>query len=142
MSSDPGHYVGAGKSITLTSQDSTFDVQMSPNAGHLFVEARVKNSVPLSFWLFHVMSPGGGATRITPGTYDTARSPLSPAWYFEFNGEARGCNQATARLIIHTFELVPGTTTLKNFRASFENHHCEGASPSMRGEIAILDPWK
>ena len=142
FSSDPGHYVGAGKSLTLTPQDSTFDVQMSPNAGHLFVEVRVKNTTPLSFWLFHVMTPNGGATTITPGTYDTARDPLSPAWYFEFNGEARGCNRATARLVIHTFELVPGTSTLRNFRASFDNHHCEAASPSMRGEIAILNPWK
>jgi hypothetical protein len=38
--------------------------------------------------------------------------------------------------------VAPGTSTLKNFRASFDNHHYEGASPSMRGEIAILDSWK
>lgn len=141
FSSDPDHYVGRGKSITLTPQDATFDVQLSPNQGQLFVEIRVKNTTPLSFWLFRVMTPNGGATRITPGTYETARDPSSPAWFFEVGGEARGCNRATARLVIHAFDLVPGTSTLSTFRASFENHHCEGASPSMRGEIAILDPW-
>jgi hypothetical protein len=142
FSSDQGHYVGAGKSLTLTPQDATFDVQMSPNRGQLFVELRVKNSTPLSFWLFRVMTPNFGATRIVPGTYETARDPLLPAWFFEFGGDGRGCNRATARLVIHSFELEPGTLALRNFRASFENHHCEGASPSMRGEIAILDPWK
>ena len=142
FNSDEAHRVGQGRSITLTPQNATFDVQMSPNRGQLFVEIRVKDTTPLSFWLFRVMTPGAGATTITPGTYETARDPLSPAWFFEVAGEARGCNRATAHLVIHAFELVPGTSTLRNFRASFENHHCEGASPSMRGEIAILDPWK
>jgi hypothetical protein len=101
FSSDPEHYVGRGKSITLPPEDATFDVQLSPNQGHLFVEVRVKNTTPLSFWLFHVMSPNGGATPLTPGTYETARDPLSPAWYFEFDGDGRGCNRATTHLVIH-----------------------------------------
>jgi len=141
FSSDPDHYVGRGKSLTLTPQEATFDVQMSPNQGQLWVEARVKNSTPLSFWMFKVMTPNFGATRIVPGTFETGRDPLSPAWFFDFGGDARGCT-ATAHLVIHSFELVPGTSTLRSFRASFEKHHCDGRSPSMRGEIAILDPWK
>jgi hypothetical protein len=142
LSSDQGHYVGQGKSLTLTAQDVTVDAQMSANQGFLYIELRVKNSTPLSFWQFHIMSPGGGATRITPGTYETSRDPLLPALVFSVGGDARGCNRSTARLVIHEFEVVPGTLTLRSFRASFEDHHCEGASPSMRGEIAVLEPWK
>ena len=133
--------MGQGRSITLTPQEANFDVLMSPNQGELWVELRVKNSTPLSFWTFKVMTPNFGATRITPGTYDTAGDPLLPAWFFSFGGDARGC-AATARLVIHAFELAPGTSTLQNFRASFENHHCNGRSPAMRGEIAIVAPWR
>ena len=141
FASDPAHSVGQGRVLNFTPENATFDVQMSPNRGQLFVEMRVKNSTPLSFWLFRVMTPGAGTTPITPGTYDTARDPLSPAWFFEVGGDARNCT-ATAKLVIHSFELTPGTSSLRSFRASFSNHHCNGSSPSMSGEIAILDPWK
>ena len=141
FSSDQGHSVGQGKSITLTPQDATFDVQLSPNGGHLFVEMRVKNSTPLSFWLFHIMTPNSAATKIASGTYDTGGDPLSPAVFFLVGGDGHACT-STARLVIHSFEVAPGTSTLRNFRASFDNLHCNGSSPSMRGEIAILDPWK
>jgi hypothetical protein len=93
-------------------------------------------------WGFHVMTPDFGAAPMTPGVYNTSGDPLLPALVFNFFGDARGCS-GTARLVIHAIELTPDRETLKHFRASFQDYHCNGASPSMLGEIAILaDPWR
>jgi hypothetical protein len=140
FSSDPQHAVGRGRSMSFVPSNTTFDVQTYANGGQLYVEMRSTN--PPSNWGFRVMTPNFGATPITAGTYNVARDPLSPAWFFEFFGDGNNCGTLTARLVIHAIEFAPGTSTLKAFRASFDDFHCYGSSPSMRGEIAVLDPWK
>lgn len=122
--------------MTWTTQNAAFTSMVLYGGGRLYVEIRQKDA-PVG-WGFNVMTPNFGATPIAAGTYNTARDPLSPAMFFEFFGDGRGCGAATARLVIHLIERTPDGLGLESFRASFENHHCEGASPVMQGEIAIL----
>jgi hypothetical protein len=136
FSGDPQHYVARGRDITLTKDNATFDIEMWNGGGDLFVSM---NTDTRTNWGFRVASPRAGTAPIVAGTYETARDPLSPAWIFDFYGDARGCNRATARLIIHAIDFDPATLKLRNFRGSFSNHHCEGSSPVMQGEIAILE---
>ena len=143
FTSDAEHYVGQGKSLTFTLENATFSSAVFNNGGRLWVELRQKNAAPINFWSFNVMTPNFAATSITPGTYNTSHDPLAPALVFSFNGEARGCGSSTGRLVIHEFEVTSDRQALKRFRASFEDYHCSGRSPAMRGEIAILaDPWR
>jgi hypothetical protein len=139
FTSDERHYVGEGRSLTLTKQNARFFAQIANQGGWLYVEIR-ENPGPVA-WGFHIASPGPGGSLIVPGVYNASRDPLSGAWYFTFFGNGNGCNQETNRLVVHEFEFDRVSNTLRNFRASFEGH-CEGASPAIRGEIAILADWQ
>lgn len=141
ITSDTDHYVGRGRSLTFTMDNAMFDAVVYNNGGWVQGQIRQKDS-PTTVWGFMVMTPNAGATPIAPGTYNTARDSSSPAVFFDFHGDAHGCNRSTARLVVHEIELTPDRKALKNFRASFDDHHCEGRSPAMQGEIAILDPWR
>jgi hypothetical protein len=137
VTGDPQHYVARGRVITLTKENATFDIQMWNGGGYLYVSMTTTDS--RTNWAFRVASPHNGTAPIVPGIYETAQDPLSAAEIFDFYGDGNGCNQATARLIIHSIDFDPVTLKLRNFRGSFSNHHCEGSSPVMQGEIAILE---
>lgn len=139
-SSDAGHYVGGGRSQEFSFDNATFEPIVASNGAELLIVIRLKGS--LTQWALRVITPNRAAP-IGVGEYNTTGDPLMPALYFDFYGDGHGCNRATARLVIHAVEFTPDRLGLKNFRASFRDHHCEGASPAMQGEIAILaDPWR
>jgi hypothetical protein len=132
--------VGTGRSETFTLENATFEPIVASNGAELLVMIRLRGS--LTQWGFRVITPNR-ANAISPGDYNTTRDLLQSGLYFDFYGDARGCNRATARLVIHAIEFTPDRRGLHHFRASFRDHHCESASPRMQGEIAILaDPWR
>ena len=139
VTSDPEDFVGRGRSMTFTLENSLFQANVANNGAYLSIVIRPRTGVS-PVWTFIVTSPNGSS--ITPGTYSTIRSPLSNSWSADFGGDGRGCQRITGRLVVHAFDFIAVNQALKHFRASFEQH-CEGAAPVLRGEVAVLaDPWR
>ena len=139
FTSDPEDFVGRGRSLTFTLENSLFTANVGNNGGYLSIVIRPKTGVT-PVWTFLVTSPNGSP--ISPGTYTTSRNPVSSSWSADFGGDGRGCGRITGRITVHAFDFIAENQALKNFRASFEQH-CEGAPPVLRGEVAVLaDPWR
>jgi hypothetical protein len=140
FTSDPLDRVGQGRSMTFTLENTTFEPIVSRSGSFVQVLFRGKDSI-LNSWGLFVYAPGG--TRVRPGTYETIRTFTDETvWGADFYGQARGCNRATGRITIHAVRFNSDATALEHLRASLETH-CEGASPALRAEIAILaDPWR
>ena len=139
FTSDPQHYVGQGRSMTFTFADSVFAPVVGRSGGYVSIAFRPNGDIGWT-WGMILTAPTGQVLK--PGTYDTTRSETSTSHGFDFFGDGRGCNQATGRLTIYDIEFGADLETLRHLRASFE-HHCEGASPALRGEVAVLaDPWR
>lgn len=139
ITSDPEDFVGRGRSLTFTLENSLFTANVFNNGSYLSIVIRPRTGVT-PVWTFLVTSPNG--SRISPGTYTITRDPVSNNWSADFGGDGRGCGRITGRLVVHAFDFIAENQALKNFRASFEQH-CEGAPPVLRGEVAVLaDPWR
>jgi len=139
ITSDPEDFVGRGRSMTFTLENSQFTANVNSDGAYLSLVIRPRSGT-LPVWSFLVTSPKG--SRISPGTYPTTRSFLSDGWAADFGGDGRGCGRTTGRIVVHAFDFIEVNQALKNFRASFEQH-CEGAPPVLRGEVAVLaDPWR
>jgi hypothetical protein len=139
FTSDPEDFVGRGRALTFTLENSLFSANVGNDGSYLSIVIRPKSGTT-PVWGFIVTSPNGSA--ISPGTYTTIRSPVSDSWSADFGGDGRGCGRITGRMVVHAFDFIAVNQALKHFRASFEQH-CEGASPALRGEVAVLaDPWR
>lgn len=139
ITSDPEDFVGRGRSLTFTLENSLFIANVGNNGGYLSIVIRPRNGTTPA-WAFVVTSPKG--SRISPGTYTTIRNPGSDSWSADFGGDGRSCGRITGRIVVHAFDFIAENQALNNFRASFEQH-CEGAAPALRGEVAVLaDPWR
>ena len=125
LQSDPGDYIGQGKTFTYTPADTT--IWVSPAGNGLSV------GVGLS-WNgdFQAMS---SIAELQPGYYgklqrfpfhNPARGGLS--WY----GEGRGCNTLTGWFVVDSVTYTSGT--LGAFDLRFEQH-CEGDLAALHGQI-------
>ena len=138
FTSDPQHYVGQGRSVTLTLETATFTPLVARSGGYVSVIVQSKNA-PSTQWGFIIVAPTGSG--LTPGSYTTTRFDSLSGVGMDFFGDGRGCNSATGQLVIHEIRFGAGDTLLR-LRASFD-HHCEGASPVLHGELTVLaDPWR
>ena len=139
ITSDPEDFVGRGRSMTFTLENSLFQASVANNGAYLSVVIRPKTGTT-PVWTFLITSPNGSI--ISPGTYTISGSPVSNSWFADFGGDGRGCGRMTGKIVVHAFDFIAVNQALNNFRASFEQH-CEGAAPALRGEVAILaDPWR
>jgi hypothetical protein len=139
FSSDAQHYVGQGRTLTYTLDSAVFQPLVARSGGYVSVVVR-SNGDGVSVWDFIITAPTGRP--LAKGSYDTTRFETTSGFGMDFFGDGRGCNQSTGHLVIHEIAFGPGADTLQRLRASFD-HHCEGASPALHGEIAVLaDPWR
>src|SRR5262249_53471385 len=139
FTSQPGDYIGGGRSETHTLSDGIFSA--SVNSWDNSVQIGVHASDYKYWWYLEMAAPNRGP--LTPGTYDGAtRYPfqLISTPGLDFSGSGRGCNRSTGRFTVT--EAVYGREFVQRFRATFEQH-CEGGSPALFGEVRILaDPWR
>lgn len=139
ITSDPDDFVGRGRSLTFTLENSLFTANVGNNGSFLSIVIRPRTGVT-PVWTFLVTSPNGSI--ISPGSYTTIRDPISNSWSADFGGDGRGCGSITGRMVVHAIDFIAQNQALRHFRASFEQH-CEGAPPVLRGEVAVLaDPWR
>jgi hypothetical protein len=125
FNSDPQHYVGQGRTMSFTLDDSAFAPQVGRSGGYVSIAFRRNGD---SGWTWGMIFTAPTGQILKRGTYDTTRFETSTSHGFDFFGDGRGCGSATGRLTIHDIEFGPDLETLRHLRASFE-HHCEGASP-------------
>jgi hypothetical protein len=127
--------VGGGGSGQFTSVSADFQGQAE--SGGRALRASLQPKTGGSAWFLDFVAPAGGV--LAPGTYDNAtRAGFQSAGVpgLSVTGHSRGCNTSTGRFVVHEAQWGPNDTVLK-FHASFEQH-CEGGTPALRGEFALL----
>ncbi len=131
MTSDPGDYIGQGKTYNLSSGISAF----AANNGS-FVRVNYSNPNNSSdYWTIEFESPGAGVP-LAVGTYSGAtRYPFNPEGTpgLSVTGQGRGSNTLTGSFTINAIALS-ANGLLQSFSATFEQHS-EGSTPALRGTV-------
>jgi hypothetical protein len=134
MVSDPGDYIGEGRSYSGAGPGSV--ILSSSSSNHVgfrlqdtSADAGMDNTWDADF------APKGGAL-LTPGLFDPAmRYPFQTGGFagLDVYGNGRGCNEVTGKFSVEELARDPlsGVTSLS---ITFE-HHCEGGTPGLRGVI-------
>ncbi|WP_051305021.1 hypothetical protein [Chitinilyticum litopenaei] len=128
--SDPGDYIGAGKSQLIQGSEAGFTLRSNYNQG---ASIQINNA---AFWSLDFSAPG--KARLQPGKYSLAtRFPFQSEQEagLSISGDGRGCNQLSG-----SFEVLDVNYTangqLDRFAATFEQH-CEHGAPALRGVVAV-----
>ena len=125
LQSDPGDYIGAGRSYEYTNANATISV-ISTGIG---IQVTINGDEQ---WFGEFVLP---TAAIQPGTYtgltrypfhDPAKGGLS--WV----GEGRGCNTLTGSVKVDSIRYMIGGVAM--LEMSFEQH-CEGVAAALRGTI-------
>ena len=126
MRSDPGDYIGQGRSWSHSPPADTLTVEANRQRIRFTMEtdAEFENG----WWHTEFVAPQG--QDLAPGSFPAGRF-TGPNAGFEHGGNGRGCNMLQATFTIHELTYDPDGT-LRRFRADFEQH-CEGSIPALRG---------
>lgn len=131
MTSDPGDYIGQGRSYNLS---SGITATAFNNAS--YVRVRYQNPGNSSdYWDFSFESPGSNVP-LAVGTYTGAvRYPFNPEGTpgLSVTGQGRGSNTLTGFFTINAISFS-ALGQLQSFSASFEQHS-EGSTPALRGTV-------
>ena len=129
MTSDPGDYIGQGR--TWSHAPPADSVRVSAGRQLISLHVDTADQTNGGWWDTEFAAPPG--QNLAVGTYENARRyPFNDdAPGFAHGGMGRGCNTLTARFTIHELAYDPDGT-LRTFRADFEQH-CEGGVPALRG---------
>ncbi len=133
MISQPGDYIGAGKTYNFTAPSATFTAQVLGSGSYT-------NDVDIAVtsgndWFYYDFAAPNLA-RLVPGVYTGAtRWPFEAANTpgLDIDGDGRGSNTLTGQFTVYQ-ALYDGTGQITDFSASFEQHS-EGATPALTGQI-------
>lgn len=131
--SDPGDYVGAGLTFSLTPADGSFTPQRTTAGVQLFFNGNVFVS-PKSFWLLWLEPISGRA--LVPGIYAQAqrapfKAPTHPG--LDISGDGRGCNEIVGVFTIYEANYDNAGNVLS--LAADAVQYCKGASGALRVRI-------
>ncbi|MFN2477248.1 MAG: putative Ig domain-containing protein [Chthoniobacterales bacterium] len=127
--SEPGDYVGGGKTVFLTPSDGRFTAS---NNGASAVTIAFSTSNFSQSWTMNFSAPSGSSLGVR--RYDNVtRFPSSTNGGLDVSGNGRGSNSTTGNFEIYeiTFD---SAGKLQNFHASFVQHS-DGASAALNGEV-------
>jgi len=129
MTSDPGDYIGRGKTWShAPPQDS---LSVSGNRQLITFSMNTNAEFQGGWWTTDFAAPPG--QELTAGTtYQATRYPFNDGGAgFAHGGNGRGCNELTATFTVREIQWDPDGA-LRRFLADFEQH-CEGGTPALRG---------
>jgi hypothetical protein len=134
--SDPGDYIGGGKSSAYAPDTASFNATTSTDHGQFHLSVTTTGG---EWWYFDLVAPAG--QKLQPGTYSGAvrwpfQNPSQPG--LSFYGDGRGCNTLTGQFTVLEAKYGP-STYVERFHATFEQH-CEGGGAALRGEVTIVNP--
>ncbi|MGW3285228.1 hypothetical protein ACWDR3_11370 [Streptomyces sp. NPDC001002] len=124
--SDPGDYIGQGK--TQTHQGATSTFALRPYANGVAYDVSGKRE----YWTA-LLTPPVGAQFEVGHTYQAERSQSASVAGLDVFGVGRGCNTVTGEFTVT--ELARGDDgAIQAFAATFVQH-CEGMEPALHGTI-------
>jgi len=126
MTSDPGDYIGAGRSWSHGPPE-TIKVTASRHRFDFFI-----NTSDGGWWDGTLEAPTG--QDLTATTYTNAQRFGGDGHAgLDIGGMGRGCNMVSGRFTVREI-VFDGSGTLRSFKVDFEQH-CEGAVPALRGTL-------
>jgi hypothetical protein len=131
--SDPGDYVGAGQTFSLTTAEGTIVAGQAPRI-QVYFQGSPSAVSPRTFWGIELAPPTGGT--LMPGNYASAhrfQSPKRPE--LDVFGDGRGCNTVAGKFTVYEARFDADGNVVA-FAADAEQH-CEGAPPALRLRIRI-----
>lgn len=131
LASDPGDYIGAGR--TYAYSRATASLAVSANGGTLSINVDGDQNWRGSFAAMKTL------TQLQPGYYaDLQRYPFhNPVkGGLDWSGEGRGCNTLRGWFVVDA--VTYAGTQLRSIDLRFEQH-CEGGAPALRGKIHWTD---
>ena len=135
FTSQPGDFVGAGKTWNYAAQGASFTAYLYPADNGTSANAvAIKVHGADADWSTTFQAPG--RARLTPGRYENAhrwpfQSSTQPG--FSVDGDARGCNTLRGWFVVH--EVVYGPSgNITSFAADFEQH-CDFNTPVLYGGV-------
>ncbi len=129
MTSDPGDYIGQGR--TWSHGPPADRLRVSADRRLITFSMDTDAEFQGGWWTTDFAAPPGQDLAVGT-TYQAKRYPFNDGSAgFDHGGNGRGCNTLTATFTIHELAYDPDGT-LRTFRASFEQH-CEGGEPALRG---------
>jgi hypothetical protein len=134
IASDPGDYIGGGRSYRYTKADAALTVQATGSRISVRVEGDQR-------WEGEFVLPSKH-TRVVTGSFaGLRRYPFhdQAVGGMSWSGEGRGCNMLTATFTVERARYEADQLTALDL--SFEQH-CEGGAPALRGKIqwSAADP--
>jgi uncharacterized repeat protein (TIGR01451 family) len=138
MVSQPGDYIGQGRTYALPGPTGSFSVNNSANDNHVAFHYS-DSANPGGFWDLDFAAPFNAP--LIPGVYNNAtRYPFEASNVPGLNvdGEGRGSNTLTGSFIVLQSSYGTGGQVL-SFDATFVQHS-EGATPALTGEMKYNQP--
>lgn len=134
--SDPGDFVGQGRTVTLVPDAGITATSVSGNSAvqiFFFTQSG-------EFWFLDFAAPSGQPLAV--GTYPNAalyplEAPGQPG--LSISGDGRSCNTITGSFTVLEISF-PNGGNVGSMDATFEQH-CEGATPALRGELKFNAPF-
>jgi VCBS repeat-containing protein len=130
MNSQPGDWVGAGRTYSFSSATGTFGVYGGIN----LLDFSYQDHNPNEWWYLDFQAPQGSA--LTPGSYPNAqRAGFGPANLpgMDIFGDGRGSNTLTGNFTVLQSSFSP-SGQVQHFDIQFVQHS-EGATPALTGEL-------
>jgi hypothetical protein len=130
LQSDPGDYIGGGKSYFAGGSGSV----TMPTGSTTLINVTLQDASTSSQWFVNLAA--GAGSLLLPGLYDPAqRYPFQTgtAAGLSITGNGRGCNTVSGRFSIEELGRDP-TSGVTRFSATLEQH-CEGGTTALRGVI-------
>jgi hypothetical protein len=129
--SEPGDYIGQGKTERFTHTDGKLSATVDASRNTLTVYFHGDDH-----WSLDFAAPEG--KRLEVGRYESAQraafhNPVKPG--LDVSGAARGCNTLSGRFTIKEIAFADDNT-LQRFVAEFEQR-CEETGPPLRGSIDV-----
>ncbi|MFP5261881.1 MAG: Ig domain-containing protein [Blastocatellia bacterium] len=138
LSSEPGDYVGQGKSYSYAEGDGKYEVFLRDLSHDGVIDDVIFSFNSADSWYLEFETSKAG-TPLEQGFYDNAQrasfaEPNHPG--FSVSGVGRGCNELTGSFTILDIEIDSSGAEprMVSFAALFEQH-CEGTKPSLTGHI-------
>ncbi|HUQ63095.1 MAG TPA: hypothetical protein VM121_05040 [Acidimicrobiales bacterium] len=129
MHSDPGDYIGAGRSYNFNSSNALMRFSGGPTGIGMSLDGDDGQ------WWYLNMDPRQGQV-LGVGNYPNAtRYPFNGTGNgLSVYGNGRGCNNLTGSFNVSQAVFSANDNSLQHFSATFEQH-CEGAVPALTGEV-------
>lgn len=133
LSSEPGDYIGQGRSVTMSAPSWRFEVTQYDGPGTISI--LVNSSTATTSWTVELAAPKGEPLR--DGAYTNAeraafRSGSAPG--VDVGGDGRGCNTVYGSFTVTRIEL-DGRQQVRAFEAAFEQHCESPTAPALHGTI-------